>query len=42
MAAAGGWGGMGVWAVATTGFTPDNESEFMKRYLAGELIKRSS
>jgi hypothetical protein len=26
-----------VWAPATTGFTPDNESEFMKRYLAGEL-----
>jgi nitrate reductase alpha subunit len=35
----GGMGGVGVWAVATTGFTPDNESDFMKRYLAGELVK---
>ncbi len=34
----GGMGGVGIWAVATTGFTPDNESEFMKRYLAGELV----
>jgi nitrate reductase alpha subunit len=35
----GGLGGNGVWAPATTGYTPDNESEFMKRYLAGELTK---
>jgi nitrate reductase alpha subunit len=35
----GGLGGKGVWSVATTGYTPDNESEFMKRYLAGELVK---
>ena len=35
----GGMGGHGVWSVATTGFTPDNESGFMKRYLAGELVK---
>jgi nitrate reductase alpha subunit len=35
----GGLGGQGVWAPATTGYTPDNESEFMRRYLAGELIK---
>jgi nitrate reductase alpha subunit len=35
----GGLGGKGVWAPATTGYTPDNEGEFMKRYLAGELIK---
>ncbi len=34
----GGMGGVGIWAVATTGFTPDNENEFMKRYLAGELV----
>ena len=33
----GGLGGQGVWAPATTGFTPDNESEFMKRYIAGDL-----
>jgi nitrate reductase / nitrite oxidoreductase, alpha subunit len=35
----GGLGGHGVWAPATTGYTPDNESEAMKRYLAGELTK---
>jgi len=35
----GGMGGRGVWGPATTGFTPDNESEFMKRYLGGELVK---
>jgi nitrate reductase alpha subunit len=35
----GGLGGKGVWAPATTGYTPDNEAAFMKRYLAGELIK---
>jgi nitrate reductase alpha subunit len=35
----GGMGGKGIWKPATTGFTPDNESEFMKRYLAGELTK---
>jgi nitrate reductase alpha subunit len=33
----GGLGGQGVWAPATTGYTPDNESDVMKRYLAGEL-----
>jgi len=35
----GGIGGHGTWAVATTGFTPDNENEFMKRYLAGSLVQ---
>ena len=35
----GGMGGRGVWAPATTGYTPDNEDEFMQRYLAGELIR---
>jgi nitrate reductase alpha subunit len=35
----GGLGASGVWAPATTGYTPDNESESMKRYLAGELTK---
>lgn len=34
----GGLGGKGVWAPARTGFTPGNENEFMKRYLAGELV----
>jgi len=33
----GGLGGKGIWKPATSGFTPDNESEFMKRYLAGDL-----
>jgi len=37
----GGLGGRGVWAPATSGFTPDNESEFMKRYLAGDLFRRA-
>jgi nitrate reductase alpha subunit len=35
----GGMGGVGIWLPATTGFTPDNESEFMEKYLAGELVK---
>ncbi len=35
----GGMGGKGIWKPATTGYTPDNESDFMKRYLAGELTK---
>ena len=35
----GGLGGQGIWKPATTGFTPDNESEVMKRYLAGDLTK---
>jgi nitrate reductase alpha subunit len=34
----GGLGGRGIWKPATTGYTPDNESDFMQRYLAGELI----
>jgi nitrate reductase / nitrite oxidoreductase, alpha subunit len=37
----GGLGGLGIWAPATTGFTPDNENEFMKRYLAGDLYRRA-
>jgi nitrate reductase alpha subunit len=35
----GGLGGRGIWKPATTGYTPDNESDFMQRYLAGELIQ---
>ncbi|MBI3303734.1 MAG: hypothetical protein HYZ72_16845, partial [Deltaproteobacteria bacterium] len=35
----GGMGGKGIWAPATTGYTPDNENDFMQRYLAGELVK---
>ena len=35
----GGMGGVGVWAPATSGLTPDNEDEFMKRYLAGDLVR---
>ncbi len=34
----GGMNGVGVWFPATTGFTPDNESEFMEKYIAGELV----
>ena len=35
----GGMGGKGIWAPATQGYSPDNESEVMKRYLAGDLTK---
>ena len=35
----GGLGGRGIWKPATTGYTPDNESEIMKLYLAGDLTK---
>ncbi len=35
----GGMGGVGVWQPATTGFTPDNESDFMREYLAGNLTR---
>ncbi|NUL81793.1 MAG: molybdopterin-dependent oxidoreductase [Armatimonadetes bacterium] len=35
----GGLGGKGVWKPATTGFSPGRESEFMQRYLAGELVE---
>ena len=38
-AEAGGQGAKGVWAPATTGYSPDNESESMKRYIAGDLTK---
>jgi nitrate reductase alpha subunit len=38
-AEAGGMGGEGVWEPATTGFTPAGESDFMERYLAGEIVK---
>ncbi len=34
----GGLDGKGIWAPATTGFTPSRENEFMKKYLGGELI----
>jgi nitrate reductase alpha subunit len=33
----GGLGGRGIWAPATSGYSPDNESDAMKRYLAGTL-----
>jgi nitrate reductase alpha subunit len=36
----GGLGGLGVWKPVTTGYTPDNENEFMKRYLAGDLYRQ--
>ena len=34
----GGMGGKGIWKPATSGFTPDNENDFMQRYLAGALV----
>ncbi|MHC4547393.1 MAG: molybdopterin-dependent oxidoreductase [Planctomycetota bacterium] len=37
----GGLGGKGVWEFAKTGFTPGNESEFMRRYLEGDLTKEA-
>jgi len=36
----GGLGGKGIWKPATTGYTPDNENDVMKLYLAGELTKK--
>ncbi|NOX60080.1 MAG: molybdopterin-dependent oxidoreductase [Planctomycetes bacterium] len=34
----GGLGGKGIWQPATTGLTPSNENEVMKRYLAGGYV----
>lgn len=34
----GGLGGKGIWAPATTGLSPGNESDTMKRYLAGGFL----
>ena len=38
----GGMGGVGIWAPATTGFSPDNEDDFMHRYIAGDLFQDPS
>ncbi|MEE9184840.1 MAG: molybdopterin-dependent oxidoreductase [Acidimicrobiia bacterium] len=35
----GGLGAKGIWQPATTGFTPGNESETMRRYLSGGFIR---
>jgi nitrate reductase alpha subunit len=35
----GGIGGKGLWEPARTGFSPGREGDFMKRYLAGALVK---
>ncbi|MCI0568557.1 MAG: molybdopterin-dependent oxidoreductase, partial [Acidobacteria bacterium] len=35
----GGMGAIGIWQPATVGMTPDNENDFMKRYLSGDLVK---
>jgi nitrate reductase alpha subunit len=35
----GGLKGRGVWEPATTGFSPAGESEFMERYLNGDLVR---
>ena len=32
----GGMGGKGIWKPATTGMTPGNENDAMKKYLSGE------
>lgn len=34
----GGLGGVGVWKVATLGYTPGAENEAMKRYIAGQFM----
>jgi nitrate reductase alpha subunit len=38
----GGLDGKGVWAPATTGFTPGNENPDMERYLRGEFVRVKS
>lgn len=35
----GGLGGRGIWEPARTGYTPGREGAFMRRYLAGELVR---
>jgi nitrate reductase alpha subunit len=35
----GGIGGKGTWGPATTGYTPGNENETMRRYLEGGFMK---
>jgi nitrate reductase alpha subunit len=40
-AEAGGMEGKGIWEPATTGHTPAKEREFMRKYLAGELIEEA-
>ncbi len=35
----GGIGAQGIWQGATSGMTPDNENDMMKRYMAGDLTK---
>ncbi len=35
----GGLGGQGIWAPATTGFIPSEESPFMQKYLRGETVE---
>jgi nitrate reductase alpha subunit len=37
----GGLGGVGVWELVTTGFTPAHENTLMRRYLKGDLTKES-
>jgi nitrate reductase alpha subunit len=35
----GGLGGKGKWKPATTGYTPDNETDFMEQYLTGQVTR---
>ena len=37
----GGLGGLGVWKVATLGYSPANESESMNRYIRGDFVRAS-
>ncbi|OGX37775.1 MAG: nitrate oxidoreductase subunit alpha [Omnitrophica WOR_2 bacterium RIFCSPLOWO2_12_FULL_50_9] len=38
----GGMGGQGVWAPATTGYTPANENDAMKKYLEGGFLQSAA
>ena len=38
----GGMNGVGLWKPATTGYTPSNENEAMKKYLAGGFLAGGS
>jgi nitrate reductase alpha subunit len=37
----GGLGGVGRWAVGTLGYSPTNEGESMRRYMAGGFVKEA-
>jgi len=37
-AESGGMEGQGIWTPASTGLTPGHESEFLTRYLSGDVV----